>query len=189
LIFQTVVAYKGIRSAAKTARTSAVITLTIGAVSGLCVLFGPSWQGAFVTAGLCGIGAMEYWGHRRIGRADADAAAVLGWNQVTFLAMIVLYCVAQMALFTPESIKVAAISPEARSQLHSLPGMEKSIDKQIERFAPLVMYGFYGLVIVLSTLSQGGLALYYFTRRKRIERFHGSTPGWARRVVLGVWNI
>ncbi len=49
--------------------------------------------------------------------------------------------------------------------------------------APLVIYGFYGLVIVLSAAFQGGLAAYYFTRRRPLEAFNLQTPDWVRQVL------
>jgi hypothetical protein len=176
--------FKAIRSAARTAWLSAATTLTIGVFSALFVLVWPSWEGALVAAGLCAIGAVEYWGHCRMRRAEVAAAGILAKNQLAFLGLIVLYCLVQMAMFSTQKIKDDALSPEVRAQMAALPSMARSIDGQIDRYAPLVTYGFYGLVIVLSVLFQGGLALYYFSRKKRLVEFHSQTPDWVRRVVV-----
>jgi hypothetical protein len=176
--------YKAVRSAARTAFLSAATTLAIGVFSALFVVVWPSWDGALVAVGLCAIGSVEYWGHRRMLRADLAAAGILAKNQLAFLGLIVLYCLAQMIMFSPDKIKADALSPEVRSQLTALPDMQRAIDGEIDRYAPLVTYGFYGLVIVLSVLFQGGLALYYFNRKKRLVEFHTKTPDWVRRVVV-----
>ena len=184
LIAKATAGYKVIRSAARTAGLSAGTTLTIGIFSVLFMVVWPSWEGALVAAGLCAVGLVEYWGHQRMLRADVAAAGLLAKNQMAFLGLIVLYCVAQMVMVSPEKIKAAALSPEVRSQLSALPEMQRVIDGDIDRYGPLITYGFYGLVIVLSVLFQGGLALYYFNRKKRLVEFHMQTPDWVRRVVI-----
>ena len=45
----------------------------------------------------------------------------------------------------------------------------------------LVVY-FYGGVIALSALFQGGTALYYFSRRRLVEEYIAETPEWVRDV-------
>ena len=135
-----------------------------------------------MAAGLCVIGVVEYKGYQRMRRADPNAARMLGTNQLALLGLIVLYCLAQMAAFSPEQARAAAISPEVRAQLANLPSMAKAIDSDIDRLAPLATYGFYGLVIVLSIAFQGGLARYYFTRRRHLEAFNAQTPPWIRRL-------
>ena len=176
--------FKAIRSAARTAWMSAATTLTIGAFSALFFLVWPSWEGALVAVGLCAVGAVEYWGHCRMRRAEVAAAGILAKNQLAFLGLIVIYSLAQMATFSTQKLKADALSPEVRSQMAAMPSMQRAIDGPIDRYAPLVTYGFYGLVIVMSVLFQGGLALYYFSRKKRLVAFHSQTPDWVRRVVV-----
>jgi hypothetical protein len=43
----------------------------------------------------------------------------------------------------------------------------------------IILY-FYGGVIALSALFQGGTAFYYFGRRRLIEEYVAETPAWAR---------
>ena len=70
----------------------------------------------------------------------------------------------------------------------ALPGMAAEIDKMIETWAPYLVYGFYSLLIVVSVGFQGGLALYYFSRRKHVEAFNRETPAWVRRVLAEVYR-
>lgn len=184
LIRQAAIRRRAAHGAARTALASSVVTLFIGISAVPLVFLWPSWEGALMAAGLCIIGAVEYQGCRRMRQADPVAAKILGRNQLTLLGLIILYCLVQMLTFSPEHAKAAAISPEVRSQLAALPSMEKAIDSEIERLAPLATYGFYGLVIALSVVFQGGLALYYYTRRRHLHAFHTQTPSWVRRLFV-----
>jgi hypothetical protein len=80
-----------------------------------------------------------------------------------------------MATFSAQE----AIGPEAREQLAQLPDLEQSINQ----WAPLLTYGFYGLVILAAAATQGALAAYYFTRKGRIDQFNRETSPWIRRVL------
>ena len=184
LIREAAVRRRAIKKAARTAKGSAVVTLVIAISAAMFVLLSPSWLAAAVAGGLCVIGVMEYRGYRLMRQADPAAPKALGNNQLAFGALIVLYCTFQMFGFSPEKAKADALSPEVRSQLSALPGMAKSIDATIEQWAPLVVYGFYGLVIFVSLLSQGGLAIYYFTRKRPLDTYLTQTPPWVRQVFI-----
>jgi hypothetical protein len=184
LIHQAAVRRKSIRGATRTALTSSVATLFIGISAIPFVLLWPGWLGGLAATGLCIIGVVEYKGYRRMRQADPTAARMLGMNQLALLALIVLYCLTQMVTFSSEQAKAAAISPEVRSQLAALPSMAKAIDSGIDRLVPLATYGLYGLIILLSAAFQGGMAAYYFTRRRHLEAFNTQTPPWVRRVFV-----
>jgi hypothetical protein len=162
---------------------SAVTTLCFGAMALPFALLSPSLPGIFITAGLFIVGVVEFKGSQRMRRAEVSAASMLGKNQLAFLGFIILYCAMQMVSFSPEQVKAAALSPEVRAQLGSLPNLEE-LDRQIERFAPLVTYGLYGLIILLSIGFQGGMAVYYFSRRRHLELFRQSTPEWVRQIFI-----
>ncbi len=185
LIRQAAALRQVIIRAARTARTSAIVTLTFGVCALPFVLFSFSWATALVAVGLCVIGSVEYAGQKRLRRADASAARVLAFNQLALLGLICVYCAMQAFGFSSEQIKSMAVSPEFREQLKGLPQHTlQPIDALIDRWAPLVTYGFYGLVALLSAGCQGGLAAYYFSRRRAIVAFNERTPAWVRRVFI-----
>jgi hypothetical protein len=64
--------------------------------------------------------------------------------------------------------------------------MARGIDQMVERWAPILVYGFYSLVIFFSAVFQGGMAAYYFTRRRHIESFNRKTPPWIRRLFVEI---
>jgi len=121
-------------------------------------------------------------------RAELGAASYLGWNQGAFVGVITFYCLFQMASFSTEEVKSAAISPEVRLQLATMPGMAADIDRMIDRWAPYAVYGFYSLVMLVSALSQGATAVYYFSRRKYVETFNRQTPEWVRKIFEEVYR-
>ena len=181
---QAVRARRRVKGAARTALFSGAVTLAIGVLAAPFVLVWPSASGVMIVVGVCAVGAVELVGYRRVRRAEPSAARLLGLNQLALLGVVALYCMMQMAAFSPEEAQAAAMSPEVRAQLNAVPEMARSIDNLVLRWAPIVTYGFYSLVIGLSVCSQGAMALYYFTRRKHIERFNRATPQWIRRLFV-----
>lgn len=184
LVQEAARSYKPIKKASRVALGSAVTTLAIGAIAVPFTLVWPSFASALVTVGVCVVGVVEFLGYQKLKQADPAAARWLATNQLAFLGLIMLYCAIQMLTFSPEEVKAAALSPETRAQLNAAPDMARDIDRMIEQWAPLVTYGFYSLVIVLSIFFQGGMALYYFTRRKWLEAFQRQTPPWVRRLLV-----
>ena len=177
---------KAVRRAARTALASGAVTLFIGASALPLALIWPSLTSLAIVAGVCVIGVVELLGSRRMRQADPRAATMLAENQLAFLGLIVLYCTIQAITFSPDAAKAAALSPEVQAQLAAMPEMADALEQQIERWAPLLTYGFYALVAVLSIACQGGMALYYFTRRRHIEAFNSKTPAWIRRLFVEI---
>jgi hypothetical protein len=176
--------YKPIKKAAWIALGSAITTLMIGAVAVPFSLVWPSFSGILITVGLCAVGVVEFLGHRKLVQADPSAARFLAMNQLAFLGLIVIYCLIQMLTFSPAEAKAAAVTPEFRAALNGMPEMTRDVDNFIDKYGLLATCGFYSLVIFLSVLFQGGLAYYYFTRRKFLEAFQRETPPWVRRLLV-----
>ncbi len=178
LLRRAAAARRPVRKVAGTARFSAVTTLVIGVAGIPFLIFSPSGIALLMVVGICAIGVIEFVGYRRIRRGTPSAATLLGRNQLAFMALIVGYCIFQMATVARQPL-AAFSSPELQSSLSQL---DPGLMQQIEHWAPIAGYGFYGLVLVLSVLFQGGLALYYFSRRRHLETLENSTPASVRRV-------
>ncbi len=177
-----------VQNATRTARFSAVTVLVIGAAGIPITLISPSWQGVLMVAGICTIGVIEYIGARRMQRAEVAAAAFLGRNQLAFLGLIALYCVIQMVTFSTAATQGELLSADMRSALAQLQGTDMDLDREMRTWAPLFAYGFYSLIIVLSICFQGGMAVYYFTRKRHLQAVAAATPAWIQRLFgeLGV---
>jgi hypothetical protein len=183
-IRQGAAAYRTVKGVAHVAGMSGSSTLTIGVLAvAVLVLMPPvTAVNAVIALGVCAIGVVELLGRKGIQRAEPSAARLLGFNQLAFLALITAYCVYQIATFSPKEFQEHMVSPDAQTALTQLPNMQALV-KDLERAAPMLNAAFYGVVILLSVLMQGGLARYYFTRRKRIEAYRSATPAWVQRVL------
>ena len=176
-------AHRLIRRAAGVALCSGVSTLLIGVASAVCAAFWPDVVGIVGSAALLLIGGVELLGRRRLLQGEPGSARLLMRNQLALLALAVAYCIFQMATFSVERLKNDALPPEVRSQLGAMPELAHTIDSNVERWGTLAHYGTYCVMMVASLGFQGGLALYYATRRKHLDAFRESAPPWARQLV------
>jgi len=138
---QAVRARRRVKGAARTALLSGAITLAIGVLAAPFVAVWPSASGALIVLGVSAAGAVELVASQRMRRAEPSAARLLGANQLALLGVVALYCVIQMAAFSPEEVRAAALSPEVQAQLSAVPEMARSINDAImrlgvERLAP-----------------------------------------------------
>jgi hypothetical protein len=167
-----------VRKAARVAGLNAWITGIIAACSLPFALF--SVVGALVAAGLAAIAFNEFRGHRRLLKFDPSAATLLAWNQLAFLTLIVVYCL--WAIYanlagSDEVLKELAANPDLTAI-----GIDNQFATSSGQLIKLIVLGFYGLVIALSVIFQGGTALYYATRRKYVQRYVDETPEWVRAI-------
>ena len=176
-------AYRPVKRAARSPFRRGSRTLVIGAAAALFTLVWPSFASAYITVGVLAVGTVEFMGSRKLRQADPKAPRRLALNQLAFLGLITVYCVWQMATISTEDVKAMFFSPETRAYSRELP-MIDNIDRQIDQYGKLGVCLFYGLVIVLSTGFQGGMALYYYSRRKAVEAFVRRIPPWARQAVI-----
>ncbi len=177
---------KVIRKAARVAAFNGWTTALIAAVSALIAvvsgLFSPTSPVALaLTAGLTVVAFNEFRGRKRLLNFDPRGATLLGWNQVGLLAIIIVYCLWSMYSGTHGS-------GELEKELNDLGDLNAALGMSpggLNDLTSLIAVAFYGIVIVLSVLFQGGNALYYFTRRRHVEEFVAETPAWVRDIERG----
>lgn len=175
MLRQAVEARRPVRNAARVAHGSAVTILLVGIGTVPFLLLSMTLTSVVTAATLCIVGYLELLGARKMARGLPEAASHLGWNQVVFIGLIVLYCVDCMLEASPGKV----ITPEVKSQLSQVSGIAEDLESLVSG----VTYVIYSTVIVVSVLCQGSLAMYYFTRRHYLEALQKSTPGWVRRVI------
>jgi len=161
---------KRIRRAAGVAGFNGRVTGVLAALSAPFALF--SIAGFFVTLGLAVIAYNEFRGRKRLLQFDASAPALLGWNQIGLLALIVVYCLWMLCASLAGTGTLAAkmeLTPELADALGSL---------QFEGLYKGLVAAVYGTVIVLSAIFQGLNAFYYFSRRKDVEVYLQESPKW-----------
>ena len=179
LIRQAAFRRRAIAATVRVASASSAVTLIIAVLAAPFVAFDPSWQAALVVLGLGAIGVVEHVGGKRMRKADPSAPRLLAWNQLALLLLIVAYCAAQIATYSAGGMG-AMVSPESRDALRGMSGTG-GLD-QLEAWVRLGVWAFYGLVAILSVGFQGGMAAYYFTRRKHVVAYLAQTPPWIQRV-------
>lgn len=171
---QLALANQRARTIRKAARVAAFNGWVAGVFAVLSLPFAPfSITGLLVTVGLSVIACNEFRGRNGLLRFDASSAALLGWNQVGFLTLIVGYCLWMLFSGLAAPCPFAA-EIRANPDLAGMVGSAAEVN-QLWRFLIILIYG---TVIVLSLVFQGTNALYYFTRRKHVEAYLRETPAW-----------
>lgn len=132
-----------------------------------------SLPGFFIAVVLAVVAYNEFKGGKRLLGFDRAAPTFLGWNQVGFLASIVLYCLWMLGMgLTSEGPFSAEM--KAKPELQAVFDSPAELD-QVYR---LLVMAVYGTVIVVSIVFQGLNALYYFSRRKHVDAYLNDTPDW-----------
>ncbi|WP_146441727.1 hypothetical protein [Botrimarina colliarenosi] len=175
---EVAVAHDRSRKIRRAAGVAAFNGWSIGVLAALSAPFALFSLPALVLAGGMGLVAWnEFRGRRRLLAFDESAPAFLGWNQLGFLALIIVYCVWQLVTSLSGDSPFAA-ELAAKPQLREVFGSGDGIDSLYR----VIVMAFYGVVIALSVVFQGGNAVYYFTRRKHVIAYRQSTPTWVREV-------
>jgi len=161
---------KKIRRAARVAGFNGWVTGFFAICSALSAYF--SLAGIPVAICLGIVTFNEFRGRRRLLQFDTKAPSLLGWNQVGFLSMIIIYCCWMLySSLTGENeiTKIFNTNPELSKMLN---------EEELISIMRIAIISIYGSVIVLSIIFQGLNALYYFSIRKHVERFVAETPAW-----------
>ncbi|MBM4000145.1 MAG: hypothetical protein FJ297_11520 [Planctomycetes bacterium] len=132
---------------------------------------------AVMTLVLVLVAVNEFRGRRLIRRLDPRAGRVLSWNQVGFLAMIVVYCL--LAIHRGLSGE-----SEISRQLRDYPELATVLGstQELERIHRQLVFAIYGLTALFALLFQGGTAFYYFRSGRRLTRHVRTTPDWILRL-------
>jgi hypothetical protein len=169
---------KVIRKAARVASFNGWTTALIAALSAPFSLLSP--VGLALTGGIAIVALNEFRGRKRLLNFEPRGATLLGWNQIGLLAMITVYSLWMLYSSFNESGRVAA-ELKAYADLDAALGSSGGFESL---YRQIVLY-FYGGVIAISALFQGGTALYYFSRRRHVEDYIAETPEWVRDVERG----
>ena len=148
----------------------------VGRLHGGCVLYvagvfallsatGGDTLGAIVGLAVAGAGAIEHHGAAMLGQRDARGVSWLVGSQVCLFAAIAVYCAVRLA-----HIELPPIPAELRPILEI---NAAQVGLTVEEFVPMIYRLMLKLVLGLSVLYQGGLGLYYFSKRHAIAQALG----------------
>ena len=159
---------KKINRALFTAGMSAWTLAVFAALSLPFALF--DWTSGLIGLAMGFIAYREFSGRHKLKQLDTTAASHLGWNQVLLCGLLIIYSVWQIVgtLTGPSPYAEAiATTPELASTLEPLEAMMQ-----------LVALAVYSSILIVGLVTQGGLSLYYFTRKKHIRKYIAQTPPW-----------
>lgn len=179
------VARDRVRPIRSTARVAAFNAWSSAVIAALSVPFSiGSPVGMALTVGIAIVAFNEFRGRKKLLNFEPAGASLLGWNQLGLLAMITVYCLWMMNTSLAEGSSLSA-------EIKGLAELDSSLAGTMDSLQPMIrqaVRGFYLGVIVISTLFQGGTALYYFSRRRLIEAFIAETPDWVRDIERSALN-
>jgi hypothetical protein len=144
---------------------------TIATFAGLTLLTGLT-DPASILLGLAmsAVAIIELRAGNKLRRLNPAAAKTLGFNQLAFAAVLIVYAITRL---------IAAYHAPSPYQAYKSadPAMAKMLNP-IEDLSRLVNVGIYAAMIGIACVAQGGLALYYFSRAKHLHRYVHTTPQW-----------
>lgn len=154
--------------------------IAVAVIAALSGLFDPSSLFAVLPCGA--LAYVELRGRAKLRRFEPDALRMLAFNQLTLVALVTLYAVFQMraAMDAPSPFEAMADADTAAlaDELGFGDLNDVAADEDLAGMVRSATVAFYGLVIALTALFQGGCALYYWTRTKHVEAFVKETPEW-----------
>lgn len=164
-----------LRSAARVAMFNGILLSTFSGLSLIVVageaLFGEfDWVGVVMCIGLGGLAWNELRGRKLLLQFYPQSAAILGWNQVALLGLIVGYAGWMMgvAVFGANPYEeVMRAEPRAMEVLGDISALYKTVSVI-----------FYGALIIGTIIFQGLNSRYYFTRARLIRAYLVETPAW-----------
>lgn len=128
----------------------------------------------FTNIGLgLGLGAVAYLELRNAGRVkrlDADAARILGFNQLALAAILIIYACWELYVSSRSGGAAAALGvtdPDVAQMLGP-----------VQDLTTMISHAVYGSLILIAVFAQGSMALYYFTRVRLIRNYLATTPEW-----------
>lgn len=128
----------------------------------------------FTNIGLgLGLGAVAYLELRNAGRVkrlDADAARILGFNQLALAGILIIYACWELYVSSRSGGTAAALGvtdPDVAQMLGP-----------VQDLTTMISHAVYGSLILIAVFAQGSMALYYFTRVRLIRNYVATTPEW-----------
>ena len=164
-----------VRKACSVATVNGCILVAFAGLSLLTALIGVMFGefdiiGLGMGAGLALLAWNEFRGRAMLRRFELYGCHVLGWNQLSLMAMVIVYA----AWMLGEALLGPGPYDEAIARESMLAGPLGSINNLYRIISVLI----YGGLIAGTLIFQGLNSLYYFTRRKHVEAYLSETPEW-----------
>lgn len=164
-----------IRNAAGVARFNGVCLIVFSGLSLLIAMVAAvlgefDWVAVVMGAGLGGLAWNELRGRTLLLQLNPRGPAVLGWNQLALLGLILAYAGWMMysGLTAPNPYEeMMRTEPMLKGMLGDIGNLHKTLTLVI-----------YGAVMIVTVVFQGLNSLYYFTRGRVLRSYLAQTPAW-----------
>ena len=128
-------------------------------------------MGLFVGLLAISAGALEIHGRRRLGRRDPRGMNWLVRAQLLLLVVVLVYAISRVASYDGD-LAVANLTPEMRAALQ-----EMQLDPaELEPMVQLVVWVGYGSIMLVTCFYQGGLSIYYRSRKALVTQALKTAP-------------
>jgi len=139
-----------------------------------------SMPGLILGVVLAAIGMRELGFARKLDALDDRAPAGLAINQLFLGAALIAYAVFKAATYdSADSILAGSLSSDPT--IAAMPEMAGTI-QELGQLEYLLTLGVSAVLIVVAFVMQGGTALYYWRKAKRVRALRQQTPGWVLEV-------
>jgi hypothetical protein len=166
------------RPIAKAARVAAGNGLGYAIFGGLSIVFAlPGFDviGLLLGGVLLGVGLHERAQATRLLGGDPAAPLQLARGELLLLGALVLYAVLGLTVL-----------PTGVTDLQRQIGNTKQLGIDIVRLEKLARTTWFGCMLGVSLLYQGGMARYFLRRRGDVARYLAEAPAWARTFVASM---
>jgi hypothetical protein len=168
---QLAAARKAVRKVRRAIKVASFDGWTVGVFGALTFLTGltdPS--GLLMGAGMGAVAFVELRAASRLRRLETGVTRTLGFNQLALATILIIYALWRL------HAEMTGVSPYAAYKAAD-PQLGRML-QPIENLTHLIAMALYGAMIAVALFAQGGLALFYFTRRKHIDAYLAKTPAW-----------
>ena len=160
---------KPIRRVVRVAKFDAWTIALFAAPTFVCGLFG-GVTGVLLGGAMGAIAFVEFRNAGRLRRLDLSALDRLAINQLALAGVLILY--AGWSVYT---LHGGGLLASAQRDMPEMDPAAMGVDPQLDRSLGLAVYG--GLAVI-TLLAQGGMALYYLSRRPRLRELVAGMPAW-----------
>jgi len=165
--------FRKVRRAISVARFGGWTTALFAALTLPCALFGI--KALFIGVGLAIVAYNEFRGAAGLEKLNQSATTRLGYNQIGFAVIIIVYCVwSAFEAIHSTNDSLASLGGLSSTSGAGANGTVESVTQLVESITIMV----YSSVAALSVIFQGGTAWYQFSRKKHLAGYAQRTPEW-----------
>lgn len=125
------------------------------------------------------IAFVELNGGQRVARYERNGLLQLACNQLALVALVGVYALTQILSAQNSASPLGEIMAQGGVPTADLGISDMSAELgNFDEMYRSAVTAFYGVVFVVTALSQGGCAFYYYSRLKHLDHFLAQTPRW-----------